>query len=149
MTCVLCLMFTMAVVFRGLQFLYCVSHSVVSDSWWPHGCSRPGSSGMEFSRQGYWCGLPFPSSGDLPDPWIKPGSLALQAVSLPAEPPGKPTIPLVSCLLSWGLWASLRNHPQIEVSFRYFSCKILLYWIHIHTLARYMEKAFSNLIIKS
>jgi len=45
---------------------------------------------MEFSRQEYWSGLPFPSPGDLPDPGIKPGSPALQAVSLPSEPPEKP-----------------------------------------------------------
>ena len=29
---------------------------------------------MGFSRQEYWSGLPFPSPGDLPDPWIKPQS---------------------------------------------------------------------------
>ena len=45
---------------------------------------------MEFSRQEYWSGLPFPTPGDLPDPGIKPGSPALQADSLPSEPPGKP-----------------------------------------------------------
>ena len=45
---------------------------------------------MEFSRQEYWSGLPFPSPGDLPNPGIKPGSLALQADALPSEPPGKP-----------------------------------------------------------
>ena len=28
---------------------------------------------MEFSRQEYWGGLPFPSQGDLPNPGIKPG----------------------------------------------------------------------------
>ena len=44
---------------------------------------------MEFSRQEYWRGLPFPSPGDLPDPGIKPRSSALQADSLPSEPPGK------------------------------------------------------------
>ena len=38
---------------------------------------------MEFSRQEYWSGLPFPSSGDLPNLGIKPGSSALQADSLP------------------------------------------------------------------
>ena len=42
---------------------------------------------MEFSRQEYWSGLPFPSPGDLPDPGIEPGSPALQADSLPSEPP--------------------------------------------------------------
>ena len=34
---------------------------------------------MEFSKQEYWSGLPFPSSGDLPDPGIEPGSPSLQA----------------------------------------------------------------------
>ena len=45
---------------------------------------------MEFSRPEYWSGQPFPSPGDLPKPGIKPRSPALQADSLPAEPPGKP-----------------------------------------------------------
>ena len=45
---------------------------------------------MEFSRPEYWSGKPFPSTGDLPNPGIKPRSPALQADSLPAEPPGKP-----------------------------------------------------------
>ena len=45
---------------------------------------------MEFSRQKYWSGLPFPSPGDLPDPGIEPVSPALQADSLLSEPPGKP-----------------------------------------------------------
>ena len=34
---------------------------------------------MEFSRQEYGGGLPFPSPGDLPDPGIEPESLALLA----------------------------------------------------------------------
>ena len=45
---------------------------------------------MEFSRQGYWSGLPYPSSGDLPDPGIEPGSPTLQADSLLSEALGKP-----------------------------------------------------------
>ena len=45
---------------------------------------------MEFSRQEYWSGEPFPSPGDLPNPGIKPRSPALQADSLPIEPPGEP-----------------------------------------------------------
>ena len=47
---------------------------------------------MGFSRQEYWSGLPFPSPGVLPDPGIEPGSPALQADSLPAEPQGSPRI---------------------------------------------------------
>ena len=45
---------------------------------------------MEFSRQGYWSGLSFPTARALPDPEIKPVSPAWQMDSLPLEPPGKP-----------------------------------------------------------
>ena len=44
---------------------------------------------MEFSRQEDWSGVPFPSSGDLPDPGIEPGAPTLQADSLLSEQPGK------------------------------------------------------------
>jgi len=44
---------------------------------------------MEFSRREYWSGLPFPSSGNPPDPKTEPSSSALQADSLLSEPPEK------------------------------------------------------------
>ena len=44
---------------------------------------------MEFSRQEYWRGLPFPSPGDLPEAWIDPRSPTLQADALTSEPPRK------------------------------------------------------------
>ena len=44
---------------------------------------------MEFSRQEYWSGLPFPSPGDLPNPGTDPRSPALEADSLLSEPLGK------------------------------------------------------------
>ena len=44
---------------------------------------------MDFSRQEYWSGLPFPSPRDLPYPGIEPRSPTFQADSLPSEPPGK------------------------------------------------------------
>ena len=47
---------------------------------------------MEFSRQEYWSGLPFPSPADLLKLGIEPESLALQADSLLSEPQGKPGI---------------------------------------------------------
>ena len=40
-----------------------------------------GPLSMEFSRQECWGGLPFPSPGDLPDPGIKPTSLASPALA--------------------------------------------------------------------
>ena len=54
---------------------------------WAVACQAPLS--MEFSGQEYWSGLPFPSPGDLPDSGTETVSPALQADSLPSEPPGK------------------------------------------------------------
>ena len=63
---------------------------------------------MEFSRQEYWSGLPFPSPGDLPEPGIEPRSPAFQADALTSEPPGKPCIQIqnitssCSVVYCWG-----------------------------------------------
>ena len=43
--------------------------------------ARKASQSMEFSRQEYWNGLPFPSPGNLPDPGIKPLSLTSPALA--------------------------------------------------------------------
>ena len=59
------------------------SHSVLSNFLRPHGLVH----GIPQARTLEW--EPFPSPGDLPNPGIKPRSPALQADSLPAEPPGK------------------------------------------------------------
>ena len=47
---------------------------------------------MEFSRQEYWLGLPFPTPGDLSGPGNEPVSLVSPALAggfLTAVPPGK------------------------------------------------------------
>ena len=79
-------------------FLLAHSHIVVVDMLscvqlssilWPIACQAPLS--MEFSRQEYWSGLPFPPPEDLPDAGIEPESSvapALQIDFLPAEPWG-------------------------------------------------------------
>ena len=64
-----------------------LSHSVMSDSLWPHGLQPTRLlCPWGFFRQGYWSGYP----GDLPKPGIKPRSPTLQADSLPTKPPEKP-----------------------------------------------------------
>ena len=55
-----------------------------------------GTQSMELSRQEYCSGLPFSSPGALPSPGFKLRSPALQADSLPSEPPGKPW-----CITAW------------------------------------------------
>ena len=58
---------------------------------WNVACQVPLS--MEFSRQEYWSGWPFPPPGNLPDPRIEPKSPAPPALAggfFTTEPSGKP-----------------------------------------------------------
>ena len=61
---------------------------------------------MEFSRQEYWSGVPFPSPGDLPDPGIEPWSPTFQTDALTCEPPGKE---------NWTEW-SLKDKNQCLIA---------------------------------
>ena len=68
---------------------------------------------MEFSRQEYWSGLPFPSPGDLLDPGIEPGSPALQADALPSEPPGNPVFLIYWSYISFLFLSLSSSFPGI------------------------------------
>ena len=70
-----------------------------STLWDPIDCSHLGPLSMEFSRQEYWRGVPFPSPGEIPNPGINPRSPALQADSLPSEPPEKPKVGKITKLI--------------------------------------------------
>ena len=52
--------------------------------------SLPGPLSLEFPRQEYGSGLPFPSPGNLPRPETEPESSALAGGFFTTEPPGKP-----------------------------------------------------------
>ena len=55
---------------------------------------------MGFSRQEYWSELPFPSSGDLPNPGIEPMTPEFPALAdgfFAIVPPGKPNVPGKTC----------------------------------------------------
>ena len=54
----------------------------------PIDCRWQASLSMEFSRQEYWCGLPFPFPEVLHHPVIEPECPALQMDSLPLSPLG-------------------------------------------------------------
>ena len=86
------------------------SHLVVSNSFvTPKEYSLPGSSvhGISQARILEWVAVPF--SRDLSKPGIKPRSLTLQADSLLAEPPEKPTYESES--VSWSVVSnSLQSH---------------------------------------
>ena len=82
---------------NGLDGKYCVCvrvymHSIISDSVTPWTVAHHAPLSIEFSRQEYWSGLPFPSPRDLPHPGIEsvsPVSLALAAGFFTTEPQGK------------------------------------------------------------
>ena len=73
----------------GNQMLRTNVQSLSRDSATPWTVAHQAPLSMELSRLEYWSGLPLPTPGDLPNPGIEPRSPALQADSLPYEPPGK------------------------------------------------------------
>ena len=66
----------------------CISIGLVAKLWptlvTPCTVTQQAPLSMEFSKQEYWSGLPFPSPGDLPHPETELRSPALQAVSCTA-----------------------------------------------------------------
>ena len=75
------------------MYCYCLvakSYLTLGISWT---VARQAPLSVEFFRQEYWSGLPFPSSDDLPEPGIEPTSPAAYALAgefFTTEPPGKP-----------------------------------------------------------
>ena len=121
---------------------YCITLSIAHKSWWhlsasfatkSESCSVASNSAtpwtvahqiplsMEFSRQEYWNGLPFPFPGDLPNSGIEPRSPALH---LPSEPPGEARLLL---LLSW--LPPLGLHIQSIACFPLLSSSFISYLV--------------------
>ena len=67
--------------------------TAVFDSAVPRSAAGQVPLSMEFSRQEYWSGQPFPSPGDFDKPKTESEPSILQADSLSSEPPGSPTGP--------------------------------------------------------
>ena len=65
----------------GKQFSYCSQSSRVWHFVTPWTIAHQAPLSMEFSRQEYWSRVPFPPSGDLPYPEIKPVSLRSPALA--------------------------------------------------------------------
>ena len=83
----------------------------------PWTVARQAPLSMEFSRQEYWSGLPFPPPGDLPNPGIEPASPALESGFFITGRPGK----------SFGYIQVASNSPRLLKS-----------WYSPHSLALFM-----------
>ena len=66
---------------------------------------------VEFSRQIYWNGLPFPTPGDLPDPGIKP----VAGRSFTTVPPGKSPPSSKNLLIDWLYEIRLTVRQEIKL----------------------------------
>ena len=79
----------------------------------PMVCGPQVSLSMEFSREEYWSGLPFPLPGDLSNPGVEPISPALQVDSLPFEYCGSQGMTEISTKVG------LPNQGRCESTFGY------------------------------
>ena len=70
------------------KLLLMFSHSVMFNSFATANHQAPLSMG--FPNQEYWSGLPFPSTGDFPEPGVKFTSPTLARGFFTTESPGKP-----------------------------------------------------------
>ena len=109
------------------RHLLCCAHSCPTHLVTPWTVACHVSLSMEFSRQEYWTGLPFPTPGDLPDPGIKPVSLASPALavdSLPLRHLGSPfqTFGLLKLVINLGFG----SNSECKVFFRLFIYLFLL-----------------------
>ena len=104
-----------------------LNHSALSSSLWLFRlwCTRL-SCPWNFLGKEYWSGLPFPTSGDLPDPRIKPSSLAPLAMAsrfFTTVPPCKHTHKVQQL----ELW-SLENNLFISFSITLYCIFFFFFW---------------------
>ena len=81
-----CVFVSNKLLFTVVQLLNCIGFFEIP---WTVVCQAPVSMGLP--KQEYLSGLPFPSSGDLPDPGIEPVPPALQVDSLLLNHEGSPS----------------------------------------------------------
>ena len=82
---------------------------------------------MEFSRQKYWSGLPFPSPRDLPGSGLKPAAPALEGGFFPLIHQGSPKCPVI--FYKRNLWTDRTIHGELNTNINTLSCKE--YWLSI------------------
>ena len=99
-----------------LKWLSSSSSPVMPDCLWPPWtASHQDPLSLEFPRQEYWSGLPFPTPEVLPNPGMEPSSLASLALGgrfFTPAPPGKPTI-----LFTYN---KMNNEPILSAKFDKF-----------------------------
>ena len=87
-------------------------------------CAHQVLLSLEFSRKEYWSGLLLPPPENLPNPGIKPGSLASSALAgrfFATKPPGKPWKAHVTT------WINLENMLRERSQAQKASCCMILF----------------------
>ena len=118
MTIIMLINLLTALVYVCIYIHACMlSHSVVSNSVTPWTVAHQAPLSMEFFRQEYWSGLPFPPPGDLPNPGIKPTSPVSPELAdgfFTTEPPGKPVKTPTPNSSNFDQWLKA-SFPYLEV----------------------------------
>ena len=104
---------------------------------------------MEFSRQEYWSGLPFPSPGDLPDPGNEPTSPAWAHGFFTTEPPVHGVTKSHTWLSDWmtkiktyhdSAISILGIHPREIKTFIYIKMYVLLFITAIFIIVKHWKQ---------
>ena len=90
---------------------------------WTVACKAPLS--LEFPRQEYRSGLPFPSPGDLPNPGIESASFSLTGRFFIAEPPG---VPKMLYMIHRNMKIQTRTTLMWSSSFSFLSLSLSLFF---------------------
>ena len=96
----------------------------------PWNGARQAPLSMGFSRQEYWSGLPFPSSGDLPDPGIEPVSPVLAGRFFTTKLPGKPYI-----------YVHTHTHNHCAVHLKLTRHFVLVHYISIKEKRQFLQNS--------
>ena len=123
---------------RFITILCCVRcRSLISDSAVPRTVACQAALSMEFSSQRYWCGLPFPPPGNLPNPGIKPAFLASLALA------GRFCVIVIYC--------SITNYPKHgglkeQISCHYFCRLEIQVWLGWNLLTQSLSQGFNQVV---
>ena len=96
---------------REAKFSFLVAKSCLTPMMMLWTVARQTPLSMGFPREEYWGGLPLHSPGDLPDPWVKPATLALAGGFLTTVPHGKPQF-FYSSLIKLGHSFESEENPK-------------------------------------
>ena len=142
-------------VYPSIAFIICTCVLVAQSClilWDPRDRSPQDPLSIEFSRQEYWSGLPFPLPGESSQRRDQTWASCIAGNSLPSEPPGKPCIySPYSSTIYWKLLVhsdASHSNPASQGSVFSISMFVTLFSSHVRTLVSVPLRTFLRLVFK-